>query len=186
MTDSFEQLSRKTIVLHWLVGIGIIGLMATGIYMEENEVYALYPLHKSIGVLIILPVLWRIVWRKKNGWPKPVRDYSNIEQRLSKIVHWALIIGTALMPISGMMMSVAGGHGLDFFGLELVVRNADPANPQEVIALNPTAAQIGHILHGLGGKIILAAIALHLVGALKHHVFDKDRTLKRMLGSTAS
>lgn len=185
MTDTKFKLSTKTITLHWIVAIGMIGLLATGIYMEENEVYALYPIHKSVGVLIILPILWRVIWRMTNGWPEAVRDYAKHEHLLSKVVHWALIIATVAMPISGMMMSVGGGHGLDFFGLELVMRNADPSNPEEVIALNETAGEIGHTVHGLGGNILLFALGLHLIGALKHHFVDKDFTLKRMLGKTA-
>jgi len=87
------------------------------------------------------------------------------------------------MPISGFMMSALGGHGVDFFGMELVARNPNPMNPQEVIALNGSLAQIGHTLHYLAGYTLIAAVVLHVIGALKHHVIDKDGTLRRMLGA---
>ena len=32
-------------------------------------------------------------------------------------------------------------------------------------------------------SVIIAGVVLHVVGALKHHVIDKDSTLKRMLGA---
>ena len=183
--DSQTSLSRQTIFLHWLIALFMISLLATGLYMEETKSYALYPLHKSFGVLLILFVLWRIYWRIKNGWPQPIRLYQPIEQLLSRVVHWLLIIGTILMPISGMMMSGFGGHGIPLFGLELIAPNPDPNNPKEVIALNETLASVGHVLHGLGGKLIIAAVLLHIAGALKHHIIDKDNTLKRMLGRSA-
>lgn len=180
--DTHSKLSPNTLFLHWVVGIMMIGLLATGIYMEENEVFALYPWHKSFGVLIATFVLLRVIWRIKNGWLSPVRDYASIEKRLSKIVHYVLIIGSVLMPVSGFIMSVMGGHGVDFFGMELVARNPDPADPKEVIALNGTLAGIGHELHEIGGIAIIVGVILHVIGALKHHVIDKDGTLRRMLG----
>lgn len=182
--DTPSKLSPNTLLLHWIVAIMMIVLLGSGIYMEENEAFALYPWHKSFGVLITAFVMLRVLWRIKNGWPTPVSDYSSIEKLLSKVVHYLLIIGTVLMPISGFMMSAMGGHGVDFFGLELVARNPDPANPKEVIALNGTLAGIGHRMHGLGGNLIIAGVALHIVGALKHHMIDKDGTLRRMLGAS--
>ena len=181
--DTHNKLSINTLFLHWLVGIMMIALLATGIYMEENEVFALYPWHKSFGVLIITFVLLRVYWRIKNGWLSPVSEYSTIEKKLSKIVHYTLIIGTVLMPISGFIMSSAGGHGVSFFAIELVARNPDPANIKEVIAHNAAIADFAHGMHGIVGKVILFAVILHVIGAFKHHIIDKDGTLRRMLGS---
>jgi len=180
--DTITSLSRTTVRLHWLVAIMMIGLLAVGIYMEEQEVYALYPWHKSLGVLILLLVLPRIVWRIMNGWPKSHEEHSSIETFLAKLVHWLLILGTLLMPISGMMMSGFGGHGIFVFGIELFAINPDPANPKEVIAVNGTLASFGHEVHGVGSNVLIVAIVLHVIGAIKHHLIDKDNTLNRMLG----
>lgn len=175
-------LSIKTRALHWLVGLSMIGLLSVGVYMHETESYALYPLHKSFGVLILPVILFRVVWRIKEGWPTAVGLYSVLEQRLSKIVHWLLIVGTALFPISGMMMSGAGGHGIPLFGLDLLAPNPNPENPEEVIPLNETIAGIGHEMHEILAWIIITALVLHIAGALKHHIVDKDATIRRMLG----
>lgn len=181
--DTRTKLTRTTITLHWIVGITIISLIAAGIYMEENEAYALYFWHKSFGVLIVLFVIARIVWRAKSGWPPHVGEYSSIEKLLSKTVHWLLIIGTVLMPVSGMMMSGFGGHGIPLFGIELMAPNPDPADPQSMLPVNETLAGLGHRLHGIGGNVLIAAIVLHVVGAIKHQTVDKDGTLRRMFGA---
>ncbi|SET67566.1 cytochrome b [Thalassotalea agarivorans] len=180
--DTKEKLSSKTIVLHWIVGVMMIILLAVGVYMTETENHALYPIHKSFGVLILIFVVPRVFWRMKNGWPEPVSQYSMIEITLSKLIHWVLIIGTVLMPVSGMMMSGYGGHGIAIFGLELVPMNFDPTNPKEVIPINGALAGLGHQMHGLIGNILIGAIVLHFAGALKHHLIDKDGTMRRMLG----
>jgi cytochrome b561 len=172
-----------TVRLHWIVAIFMIGLLGTGIYMEGGNSYALYPWHKSFGVLIALFVAWRVYWRVKNGWPSPVRQYASHEAVLAKLAHYLLIIGTVLMPISGFMMSALGGHGVDFFGLELVARNPDPADPSKVIPLHGPIAGSAHSVHGIAGYVIVVALVLHIVGALKHHTIDKDGTLRRMLGA---
>lgn len=181
--DTDSKLSTNTLVLHWIVGLMMIGLLASGIYMEENEVFALYPWHKSFGALIAIFVVLRVIWRIKNGWLSHVSDYSSIEKLLSKIVNYVLIIGTVLMPISGFIMSAMGGHGVDLFGMELVARNPDPADPKEVIALNGTLAGMAHNMHKFAGIAILVGVIFHVIGALKHHVIDKDGTLRRMLGA---
>ncbi len=86
------------------------------------------------------------------------------------------------MPISGFIMSAIGGHGVDFFGMELAARNPDPTDPKEVIALNGPLAGIAHNMHEIAGKAIFVGVILHVVGALKHHMIDKDGTLRRMFG----
>lgn len=181
--DTHSKLSPNTLALHWIVAIMMIALLTTGLYMETTETLALYPWHKSFGVLIILFVVLRVLWRIKNGWLSPVSNYTKVEKILSKVVHYLLIIGTVLMPLSGFMMSAMGGHGVAFFGIELFARNPDPINPREVIALNAGIAKFAHTLHGLGGNILIAGVVLHIAGAFKHHVMDKDGTLRRMLGA---
>jgi cytochrome b561 len=180
--DTPQQLSKTTIILHWVVGLSMIGLLAVGQVMEIFELYSLYPIHKALGFLIFFVILARVVWRFKNGWPTPVSQYQRHEQILSKLVHWVLIIGTILMPISGFLMSAVGGHGVDVFGWEVVARNPDPVNAGKVIAHNADIAGTAHTLHGIIGKIMMGAVALHIAGALKHHIADKDNTLRRMLG----
>jgi len=181
--DTPAQFSRTTLVLHWLVGVTMITLLAVGVYMAETKTYALYPWHKAFGVLIFVVVLARVVWRLKNGWPMPVGHYQRIEHVLAKVVHYVLLIGTLLMPISGFMMSAVGGHGVEIFGLELVARNPDPANAKKVLAHNADIAAAAHAVHHWLGYIVIGSLVLHIIGAFKHHLIDKDGTLRRMLGA---
>lgn len=175
-----NKLSTMTIVLHWLVGLTIMCLIGVGLYMSENEVWFLYPIHKSIGVIIFVFIFYRVIRRIKRGWPQPASQYKGYEILLSKIVHWVLMLGTLMFPISGMVMSGAGGHGISVFGLELLTSNHDAAG--KTIALNETLAGSAHQMHELLGWVMIAAIVLHIIGAWKHHLVDKDATLKRMLG----
>ena len=83
-----------------------------------------------------------------------------------------LLLGTLAMPISGMMMTFGSGRAIDVFGLFTV----GPFGKMELID------EIGEIVHGLGGKLLIAAIVLHILGALKHQYIYRDGTLARMAG----
>lgn len=180
--DSQQQLSATTRILHWLIAITVIVMLAVGFYMADFEVWGLYPIHKTVGVLAFVVILLRVIWRLKNGWPTPVRDYPAWEHKLAVITHWVLLLGTVIMPISGFIFSGAGGYGVEVFGVVLAPANPDLANPGKVIAYNAAVSDAGHEVHEIMGLVMVVAILLHLAGALKHHILDKDRTLLRMLG----
>lgn len=182
MKDSVSQLSPVSVVLHWVVGLAMIGMLSLGIFMEETEAFSLYPLHKSIGVIVLVIALIRVFWRLSNRWPSVLSNDGALLHFTARLVHWVLILATLLMPISGMVMSGMGGHGIAVFGVELVAANPDPANPMEMIPHNKALAGFAHEAHEVIGNLLILALLLHVVGALKHHVVNKDGTLRRMLG----
>ena len=77
------------------------------------------------------------------------------------------------MPISGLMGSYFGGRDVDVFGIFTIYGAMDQ---------NKELSDAFMGMHGLFGKVTIGAFLLHLVGAIKHHVVDKDDTLKRMVG----
>ncbi len=181
MTTHHQNFKFHTIFLHWVVGLGMIGMIAVGIYMTRFSDYSLYPLHKSIGVILFGIIMLRVVMHVKEGWPKNISTGKAWEHSLARLVHWVLILGTLALPISGMMMSGFGGHGVSVFGLELWVVNKDPDTGQKM-PINTTLAMAGSTVHYYVGYALIVAIALHVLGALKHHFLDKDNTLRRMMG----
>lgn len=180
--DTQLTLSMTTRVLHWLVAIGFIGLSALGIYMANTETWSLYDWHKSLGILLFVIILLRVIWRLWHGWPVPSHVYQRREQQIAKITHWTLLLGTIAMPITGMIYSGSSGNGFGIFGWALIQATPDPANPATVIPYSENLTQIGETTHEIIGYLLVVAILLHIAGSVKHHVFDKDRTLLRMLG----
>lgn len=181
MRDTKAKLSTTTVVLHWAVGLTILFLVVIGIYMHENDAYSLYPIHKSIGIIVFFLVVPRIIWRIINGWPTPVSQYHRWEQILAKVTHWALIISTVALPISGVVMSWAAGYGIDIFSLSIAPHNIDPNDANKIIAINKELSAFGAQMHEVFANVIFFGLILHILGALKHHFIDKDGTLRRML-----
>lgn len=178
MDQTQSTLSGTTKLLHIIIALGMITLLAVGIVMSEFEIFALYDIHKSVGAIMFVLALARVLWRINKGWPSAVGVMSKIQQFIAKAIHWILIISTVLYPLSGLMMSIGGGHGLAIFGLELVAETADAAG--DAIPVNAFVGGLGHDIHGLIVYFVIGAIVLHVVGALKHHLIDKDETIIRM------
>lgn len=178
MNNTQTTLSGTTKLLHIIIALGMITLLTVGIIMSEFELFFLYDIHKSFGAIIFVLALIRVLWRIKKGWPSATGVASKIQQAIAKVIHWTLIISTVLYPLSGLMMSIGGGHGLAIFGLEIVAETADAAG--DAIPVNAFIGGLGHDIHGLIVYIVIAAIVLHVIGALKHHLIDKDATITRM------
>ena len=177
-----QSLNKLTIVLHWLVAVCVLSLSAVGLYMVRTDAWPLYDTHKSIGVIVFAAVLARVGWTSRNGLPKPVREFSRLEHAGATIVHALLLACTVALPITGMAFSGASGHGFGVFGLPLFPEHPAPAGHGAVIPVDGRLADWGQVAHHVIGFALLALVALHVAGALKHHFIDRDRTLVRMLG----
>lgn len=178
--DSRSQLTKMTVALHWVIAIAVIGSLGIGMYMEDlprsPEKFELLGLHKSVGVLVLIVALYRLVWRIRNGLPEALSPAAAWQEKAATVVHVVLLAGTVLMPISGIVMTVGGGYPVAVFGFELIAKGAE----------NELMGELGHIMHGLGGKVMIAAVLLHVAATAKHHFVTKDGTLQRMLGRKVS
>jgi len=152
-------------------------MIAIGVYMgglprgpEKGEVIAL---HKSLGVIALLFVVSRLVWRIKEGPLPPVATMPRWQEIIAKSVQHTLLLTSVLMPLSGIIMNIGGGRALTVFGVELI------AAGDKIDWL----AGIGHELHHLTAAVLGAALLLHVLGAIKHQVMDKDGTVRRMFGA---
>jgi cytochrome b561 len=180
--DSKTYLSPTTRALHWIVAIGFIGLTALGIYMANKEAWAFYDWHKSLGIVLFGIIIIRAAWRLRQGWPTPLNTQDRLTQSMARFVHWFLLLGTLAMPVTGMLYSAGSGHGFSLFGWVIVPENPDSANPGNVIPYSEPLGRFGETAHEILGYTLVVAILMHIMGALKHHLVDKDRTLLRMLG----
>jgi len=173
-TDSYGLIS---ILLHWLIAAAAVGLFALGTWMVELGYYDRWyrsapQLHKSTGVLMFGVLLVRLAWRHASPGPRPIG--SPLQVRVASAVHGLLYLLLLALMLSGYLISTADGRGIAVFDLFRLPATLSGGQGQ---------ADLAGQLHRLLGYAMMALAALHAGAALKHHFIDRDRTLKRMLGS---
>ena len=176
MASTYKKLTLPTILLHWLTGLSFIGVLIVGLIMTEMErgpdKFELMGYHKSIGILILVVAIVRIAWRIKEGKLPSLGTSPAWQEKIAHAVHGILLLATLAMPISGIVMSAAGGRAVDVFGMVLINEGDKIEWLQE----------LGSFIHHSAVNIIIAVLVLHVLGAIKHQFIDKDGTISRMHG----
>lgn len=171
-----KPLTWQTITLHWITGLAFIGVFALGLYMVDlprsPEKFEWYGIHKSLGAIILVVALIRLVWRLKEGALPPASEMPVWQDKAAKAVHGILLLATLAMPISGIAMSSGGGRAVDIFGWVIIAEGPE----------TPWLQELGSTIHHSAVEILIAVFVLHVAGAIKHQVVDKDGTISRMLG----
>lgn len=157
------------LALHWLTALAILGLFVTGQMTETTHQAAKLsaltwhaPLGLAVLVLTLLRILW---WALADSKPAPVgRGWQAKAAKLGHLGFYVLMLGMAL---SGMAMMVLSGAG------EIVFGGATGPLPD-------FHDYLPRIPHGIGSKLLLALVIIHIAAAIYHQVILKDGTLKRM------
>jgi cytochrome b561 len=172
------RFARTARLLHWIVAASIFFLLGLGWYMmaveREPGAKALFDLHKSIGLTVFALIAIRLVWRlghPPQALPATVPQWQKL---LANVTEWSLYVCMIAMPLTGYLGAAHQKQPPRFFGL---------ATPAWAIPNHDVAEQFFGI-HSVIAWILSALIALHLAGALKHILIDKDTVFQRMsLGS---
>ncbi|MDP3737204.1 MAG: cytochrome b/b6 domain-containing protein [Hyphomonadaceae bacterium] len=178
-----QRYTAVAIALHWTIAILIIGMIAFGWTLNSMEYgpgspkTALVQIHKSIGITILLLSVARLTWRLMNPPPAepPMPQWQKL---LATAVHVALYVLIIAMPLTGWIMASASvAHDTRFFGTFEMTLPGFSGLPAE------TRKPIEDSFHGIHNTlawVIIAMLALHIAGAVKHQFIDKDGLLARM------
>ena len=170
-------------VLHWLVAglaIGALGFGATiGLYgfeglvesFGQNATNVIYRYHKTAGVLILALMFLRLAARIRWGKPAHVPPLKSWERIASSATHHGLYACLFAMPILGWAATAAGGYPVEFFEWRL----------PGLLSKNEALSRTLFSLHGAVGFLTLVLAAVHIAGALKHALLDRDGVMGRMM-----
>jgi cytochrome b561 len=171
-SDSYGWLAK---VFHWLTALAIVGMFPFAWWMTEltlgPHMFQMYGLHKSVGIVILVVTVFRLGWRFVNPKPRFLGGPS-WQRWASELVHAGLYVGLIALPIIGLLHSNAANFPVSVFGLVTMPQLIEPDR-----ALVETLQEA----HEIVGIALLVLLGLHVAGALKHHLFEKDGTLRRML-----
>ncbi|KIC43080.1 cytochrome [Ruegeria sp. ANG-R] len=190
LTNTHSSYGGVTKAFHWLTALLILTALPLGWFANElaHAIYdpniptteddiaraaRLFSLHKTVGITVFFVALARILWALTQTKPGLLNADNKPEAFAAETVHWLLYGSLVLVPLSGWIHHAATDGFAPIlwpFGQNL------PLVPKSAFLAEVSAGLHWLLVWTLGGSLVL-----HIAGALKHHVVDKDSTLRRML-----
>jgi cytochrome b561 len=172
-TDHYPAASK---LLHWLVAACVLTTAPVAIAMVRvapgPTQDALYNLHKSLGVLILILMILRLINRLVVGAPVADPEIEPWQKAVSSIVHTSLYVLLLAMPIVGYFANSVYGASTPFFGLFSL---------PPIAGKNEELAKQLFAVHRWAGWVVIVLVLTHVGAALYHYVIRRDNVLQRML-----
>src|SRR5690606_18965855 len=165
--------------LHWTIAALVLlvqvpaGLTMTAV--DPGTVQDVcYNIHKTNGIVIFLLAIVRLGWRWRHPVPYLPSDMPAWQVRTARTTHAILYIVLFAMPITGLLYTAMGGFPVP------VCMLYDLA---QLVPENKPVAEGFKYAHLTLQYVLYLTVALHVAGALQHHLVRKDGILRRMLSS---
>ena len=162
--------------LHWLIAACVLTTLPVALAMVRVDKGPtqdlLYNLHKSLGILILVLMVLRLINRLVAGAPAPDPTLEPWQRTLSSAVHGLLYVLLLAMPVVGYVANSAYGAPTPFFGLFTLPK---------IAADNQALATQLFTAHRWAGFVVIVLAGMHIGGALFHFVIRRDTVLQRML-----
>lgn len=157
--------------LHWIVAVATIaqlGLgLATAAAADDAHRTALLRIHAPLGALILVLTAIRIVWWLLDRRPSDPPGQALWQSRMARTAHRLLVLITVIAAVSGMGLLVRSGANHIIFGAA--------AGP-----LPDFAPFFQRTVHGAATALLLALLGLHVLAALYHQFYRRDRLFARI------
>lgn len=166
--------------LHWATAALVLmqvfmGYILAGADPSQPQGYSL-SFHMGTGATILAIMLFRFGWRMTHlhHVPSSPKDLPRWLQIVSRVNHYYFYAALVAMPILGLAWASARGWQPTYFGLFPLPK------------ILPTNSEWGDLAaqgHSWLALLTVAAIALHVTGALYHRFGKHDTVIHRMLPS---
>lgn len=162
--------------LHWVMAALILTMLPVGVLMVQSGLTrglqnALFLYHKSLGVVVLLLAVARLLWRWRHPAPGLPPRMPAWQARIAGISHGLLYVLMLAVPLAGYVRVRAGG-----FPIEML----DRLNLPTLIARSDALAGVAKAAHAYGASALAALLALHIGAALYHGLILRDGVWPRM------
>lgn len=165
--------------LHWVLALAIVGNFMLGVYMSDLPFsparLQYYSWHKWAGVLVLAFSVFRLLTRLMA--PPPALPL-NIEAAMpgwQKLAHHATHLGLYALffavPLTGWAFSSAAGFPIVLFGVLPL---------PDFVPVSEALSDVLKEAHEIAAFGMAALVLLHVAGAVKHQVIDRDGLMNRM------
>jgi len=176
--------------LHWLIALAILFQISLGWRMDDHahgaQTYLVFQLHKSVGITILLLSLIRLGWRLSHPPPPLPANLTTWERRLAALTHIGFYVIMICLPLTGWLIVSASKTQIPTLLYGTVPWPHLPGLAHASAETKAAWHFVGEAGHGVLAKLTYLLFALHVAGALKHHLFDRDDTLARMIPGVRS
>lgn len=172
-----QRYTKTAMLLHWLIAVMIIAAFFLGLTMVAIPGFSptklkYFSWHKWIGVTVLALVAIRLLWRLSHKPPAALASIPPFQHKLAEGMHYLLYFLMFAAPISGYLYGSAAGVPVVYLKLVQLPM---------IIAPDPELKALLKTVHYVLVMTMAGAVVAHALAALKHHFFDRDTTLKRML-----
>ena len=153
----------------------MIGQFAWGWWMQEIPKQPVGPrvdafnLHKSVGMTIFALMVVRLAVADRPSASAAAAD-ADWQAALARLTHVVLYAALLIQPLAGYLGSEWSGYPVKYFGIDAAGMGGQERR----------AEGSDERVHLVTSWVIAAVVTLHVAGALKHALIDRDRLLARM------
>ena len=174
LIESAGRYSYPAIVLHWILALLIPTLIGLGWYMlsieEQPNSKSYFALHISLGLTAAFLIGLRLVWRSGHS-PDPLpASVPAWQAKTVRTSHVLLYLVMLFMPLTGYPGASFSGDGVSYFGIPLPGWSSK----------NDVLKEQFFGVHSFLAWSLVVLIGIHVLGALKHLLIDKDGVFWRM------
>jgi cytochrome b561 len=171
-STSYDALAK---FLHWVIALIVLSMLIFARQLadlNDAERVEMIKFHSGLGLIVLVLMLTRLLWRLGHPPPAPLRTMALWQQRTAASVHYAFYVLLILQPLLGMLLATSVDYSVSPFGIfEL----------SSWISDDPDRAEWLLTLHTANANIISMLALVHIGAALWHHFRKRDNVLRRML-----
>ncbi len=165
------------------MAICILAMLAMGKFMvslDESDPlrFNLTQWHKVVGVLLLLLAVARLLWRLTHKAPAHPANAPTWEKHAANVSHLLLYFLILAAPITGWMMVSVSPLNID----TVLYRSISWPHIPYLSSL-PNKGDLSPLFHSFHQNVteaMIAVLLLHIAGAIKHKLIDKDEVMGRI------
>lgn len=165
--DNPQRYGTISRFLHWSMAAAFLFMLGTAIAWNINEDYfSLMGWHKSIGVLLGVLAVVRLIWALIHARHRPSGNL------LVKAGHGILYLLMLAVPLIGMIRQYGSARDFALFDILAMPKAAERIE---------WMTQLGNQWHGTLAWLLFALVAGHIVMAVVHQI-KGEKIINRMAG----